>query len=83
MAEIVESEQSSSVGCWRGITEPAVDDDLVSSIDEFFEPLKIGERISRFQRRDLAANLPRRRGSAPVELIQPHTISFFEAKRTG
>jgi hypothetical protein len=46
-------------------------------VGEFSEPLEIGERISRFQRRKLTANLPRRRGSAPVDLIQPHTISFL------
>jgi hypothetical protein len=55
----------------------------LNSVDEFSEALEVGERISRFQRRDLTANLPRRWGPVPVDLIPPHTISFFEPKRIG
>ncbi len=47
------------------------------SVDEFSEAVEIGEWVSRPNRRKLVANLPRRRGSAPVDLIQPHTISFL------
>jgi hypothetical protein len=47
------------------------------SVDEFSEASEIAERISRLQRTNLAAILPRKRGSAPVDLIQLHTISFL------
>jgi hypothetical protein len=41
--------------------------------------MEIGDRISRPNRRKLAANLPRAKDTAPVDLMQPHTVSFFAA----